>query len=41
MGNKSATSGQPKKQGKSLKEKRAAKHEKQDAQAAARKSVVK
>lgn len=36
MGNKSSTSGQAKKPGKSLKEKRAAKHEKQDAQAAAR-----
>jgi len=38
MGNKSSTSGQSKKAGKSLKEKRAAKHEKQDAQATARKA---
>ncbi len=38
MGNKSSTSGQDKKPGKTLKEKRAAKHTKQDAQAAARKA---
>lgn len=38
MGNKSSTSGQSKKAGKSLKEKRAAKLEKKDAQTTARKA---
>ncbi len=38
MANNSPQGGQAKKAGKSLKEKRAAKHEKQDEQAAARKT---
>lgn len=41
MGNKSSTSGQSKKPGRSLKEKRVAKHAKQDAQAASRKALEK
>jgi hypothetical protein len=38
MGNKSTSSSESKKPGKSLKEKRTAKHAKQDAQAVARKA---
>ena len=41
MGNKSSTSGQSKKPGRTLKEKRLAKHEKEAAQTAAHKSWVK
>jgi len=41
MGNNSPQASGPKKQGKSLKEKRAAKHAKQDAQALARKALDK
>lgn len=38
MGNKSATSGQAKKPGRTLKEKRAAKHSKQEEQSTTRKA---